>query len=142
MLVEETFVEDTVTMPSLPRAVIVPVAETENWVDELTWRLMKSPLKPVPGFEPMKVPVVFESCIGLGPNWKSWELVDEGGLPERSRARPERDDWIYPVAKIFVEDTDPRPDCPETLSDPPWMLPEAVTLVEETFVEETLKEAR
>jgi len=138
MFVEETFVDETVTMPSLPRDVIVPVADTENWVVELTWRLMKSPLKPEAMFDPMYVPVTLESWIGFGPNWKSSELVDESGLPESRRASPESDDWMYPVARMFVEDTGPSVDWPLTTSEPPWIYPPAVMFVEETFVPEAL----
>ena len=60
IFVEETFVEDTFVTAIRP-ASTVPVADTENCVDELTWKLMKSPLNPVAGFEPMKVPEAFAS---------------------------------------------------------------------------------
>ena len=113
MFVDETFVEETLFANTMPEPV------TRNCVDELTCRLMKSPLNPVAGFEPMNVPVVFESCMVFGPSWKSCELVDEGGLPPRRRARPERDDWIYPVARIFVDETDARDDWPVVRNEPP-----------------------
>ena len=71
-----------------------PAPLTEKTVEELTWKLMKSPLKIV-GFEPMKVPVVWESWIVFGPIWISWELVDAGGEPVMRRAlSPERVDWM------------------------------------------------
>ena len=58
MFVEETVVATMVPMEKLPEDVIVPVPETANFVLEFTWKLMKSPLNPLAGFEPMKVPVV------------------------------------------------------------------------------------
>ena len=60
MLVEETFVEETVVAMRVPRErlpadVIVPVAETANCVDEFTWKLRKSP-ENATGFAPIYVP--------------------------------------------------------------------------------------
>ena len=66
-LVEETLVEETVTIPSLPRAVIVPVEETANWVEEFTCRFMKSPLKPVEGLAPRNVPEAEPPTRAFGP---------------------------------------------------------------------------
>ena len=114
-------VEETVPTDILPAAVIVPVPDTENWVLELTWKLMKSPLNPAAGFEPMNVPVVFDSWMVFGPIWTSCELVDAGGAPETMRAlSPVRDDWRYPVARIFVEDTDASDDWPEAKRFAAW----------------------
>ena len=69
-----------------------PPPPTWNTVDEFTCKLMKSPLKPEAMLAPMNVPVVAESRIGFGPIWKSWELVETGGVPVRRKARPESED--------------------------------------------------
>ncbi len=86
-----------VALPEFVRPVMVmfPAPSTLNFVDELTCKSMKLPLKPEAGFEPRKVPVVFESWIVSGPSWNNCELVLAGGLPERRRARaPLLEDWM------------------------------------------------
>ena len=55
---------------------------------------MKLPEKVV-GFAAMKVPVVFDVWMVLGPKRKRAELVETGGEPERKRARsPVSEDWM------------------------------------------------
>ena len=73
-LVEETVVAMIVPTEKLPADVIVPVAETRNWVDELTWKLMKSPEKAT-GLMPIYVPdAALPPWMMLGPRRRS-ELV-------------------------------------------------------------------
>ena len=56
-------------------------------------------------------------------------LVDETFVEETLNAAR------YPVARIFVEDTEPRVDCPETLSVPADCKPvEAVRVAPDAFV--------
>ena len=100
-----------------PARVSVPVAEIFACVLEFTWKLTKSPWKVELGFAPIYVPVVFEFWIGFRPSWKRAELVEIGGMaPVRRRAVCAlRVDWMYPVARKFVEETDARFDWPPTL---------------------------
>ena len=48
------------------------------------------------------------------------------------------DTFKYPVARIFVEETETREDWPEMLSETPWRYPDAVTLVPDALVKNKL----
>ena len=129
MFVEETLVEETLFETRVPAPV------TRNWVEELTCKLMKSPLKPEAGLEPIKVPVVCASWMVLGPMTKRAELVEAGGEPERKSAlSPVRVDWMYPVAVRFVEETEAREDWPVAFRVAAEIFPDAVMFVPEAFV--------
>ena len=117
----------------LPAKVTVPVAETTNCVDEFTWKLRKSPENPA-GFMPMKVPeTALPPWIILEPSRKSEEEALASGRPERIKAG--ESDWL-PVKSPETARN------PERLSFVPLELVklrfEAVRLVDDTFVEETL----
>ena len=74
MPVEETVVAKRVPTVALPARVIVPVDDTRNWVDEFTWKFMKSPEKAV-GLMPIYVPdAALPPWMILGPRRKR-ELV-------------------------------------------------------------------
>jgi len=53
MFVEETVVAKTRVEERLPASARVPVADTENWEDEFTWKSTKLPTKVDDGFEPI-----------------------------------------------------------------------------------------
>jgi len=111
-----------------------PVPEIENLEEELTWKFTKSPRKEEVTFMPMYVPEGFPLPKVEEPIWIYAVLEDSGGKPESERAvtpvpvSPRVD----PVA--FVNVRVPTAEAPETLREAPAMLPEAVRLVEETFV--------
>ena len=118
MLVEETLPK--VVCPVMLRVPVafmllaktLPALSTLSLVVELVWKLRKSPPNDI-GFIPIYVPEAeLPPWMSLGPSLTNEEVDWVGGLLVTVKFPAI---MPYPEAVRFVEETDVRVDCPETL---------------------------